>query len=217
MAYEKLKQPEALGVELVNGFVDQVELAEIIREVSDPDRVQWLDAHQVYQNKRGLTITQNHFAFALKLSRGDQSPLAKLPRTVALKDRTQQFIRNLADLFPSLADWQADELSFHLYDNQEVGLSRHRDNLRFIGLVAVISLGGQCDLVVSHRGQDVRLPLIPGDLCLMRAPGLFETEAEIRPEHSVQNLPTGQRLAMIIRANSRPDEMIPGFEFNNWP
>ena len=216
MRYEELLHVERTGVEILEGFVDESEIEAILEEVNNPDKVQWLDAHEVYTNKRGLTIVQNHFTFALKLSAGDQSMLDKLPATVALKDRIQAFIRSLSPTFPSLANWEADELSFHLYDDEEVGLSQHRDNLRFTGLVAIASLSGECDLVVKHHDQDIRLSVSPGHLSLIRAPGLIETNEEVRPEHSVENLRTETRLSMMIRANNQPSDKIPGFKFNNW-
>ena len=216
MRYRELVDLGGTGVEIINGFADQTEISSVLQEANDPERVQWLDAHEVYKNNRGLTIIQNHFTFALKLSEGDQSFLDQLPETAALKERTQRFINDLSTIFPSLANWEADELSFHLYDDKEVGLSRHRDNLRFIGLIAIISISGECDLVITHQGKDIELPVIPGDLCLLRAPGLIDSRTEVRPEHSVQNLRTDTRLSMMLRANNRPTEVIKGFKFNNW-
>ena len=216
MWYRELMDLESTGVEIINCFADSSEVDSVAKEAGSLGKDDWLDAHEEYENKRGLTIVQNHYTFALKLSRGDQSFLDRLPETTALKKRTQEFINGLSTVFPSLASWEADELSFHLYDDQEVGLSRHRDNLRFIGLVAIVAIEGECDLVITHQGEDIHLPVIPGDLCLLRAPGLIETSEEIRPEHSVQNLKTETRLSMMLRANNRPDEAIPGFRFNNW-
>ena len=216
MRYEKLADPEESGVEIIEGFVGQTELDSVLREANALGEDQWLDAHAKYPNQRGLIIIQNHFTFALKLSRGDQSLLERLPATVALKERTQRFINGLSAVFPSLAAWEADELSFHLYDDKEIGLSRHRDNQRFIGLVAIIALSGTCDLVVRHQGQDIGRTVEPGSLCLLRAPGLIDSREEIRPEHSVQNLQTETRLSMMLRANNRPAEPIEGFQFNNW-
>ena len=216
MRYKELLDPKRSGVEVINGFAGPAEVGSVREEAADPKRVQWLDAHETYQNQRGLTIVQNHYTFALKLSAGDQSFLERLPKTVELKERTQQFIRGLAAVFASLATWEADELSFHLYDDREVGLSRHRDNRRFVGLVAIISIGGECDLVITHQGRDINLPVAPGDLCLLRAPGLIDSPSETRPEHSVQNLRTDTRLSMMLRANDRPTEAIKGFRFNNW-
>ena len=214
--YQELIDPEASGLKVINSFAQKRELEAVLEEINNPQKVKWLDTHEIYKNKRGLTIIQNHFTFALKLDRGDQSFLKRLPETVKLKERTQAFIKELVPLFPSLASWQADELSFHLYDNQKVGLSRHRDNLRFRGLIAIVSLSGQCDLVITHREERIVRVIKAGDLCLLRAPGLIKSNQEIRPEHSVQNLKSKTRLSMMLRSNNRPAEAIEGFKFNNW-
>ena len=99
MRYRELIDLEGRGVEIINGFADQAEVSSVLQEANDPERVQWLDAHEVYKNNRGLTIIQNHFTFALKLSEGDQSALDQLPETVALKERTQRFINDLSTIF----------------------------------------------------------------------------------------------------------------------
>ncbi|MDB5184681.1 MAG: hypothetical protein JWN38_489 [Candidatus Saccharibacteria bacterium] len=216
MSYEALADPHDTGVKIIDDFADAAEVASVLQETQDPAKVQWLDVHETYTNKRGLPIVQNHFAFALKLSRGDQSPLEALPATTGLYRRTETFVKNLASLFPPLASWEADELSFHLYDDQKVGLSRHRDNKRFIGLIAIVAIDGECDLVITRDGEDIALPVRPGALSLLRAPGLISSNEEIRPEHSVQNLRTDTRLSMMLRANDRPAETIPGFRYNNW-
>ncbi len=217
MEFSELVRPEGLGAEVLHGFVGSQEQAAITSETQDTDRVQWLDAHETYTNLRGLQIVQNHFTFAHKLSRGDQSPLERIPATVRLYKRTEQYIQSLASIFPSLASWKADELSFHLYDDEHVGLSKHRDNLRFIGVIAIASIDGSCDLVISSDdGSETALAVEPGDLCLLRAPGLINANQEIRPEHSVQHLRTPTRTSMMLRANTKPDEAIPGFRFNNW-
>ncbi|MCY4010975.1 MAG: hypothetical protein OXF30_02840 [Candidatus Saccharibacteria bacterium] len=217
MRYHELRDSQGIGLEIINNFANQAEVKAVTKEANDPTKVDWLDAHETYQNQRGLTIIQNHFTFALKLSAGNQAWLDKLPATADLKKRVQQYIQNLADVFPSLANWRADELSFHLYDNPDIGLSFHRDNLRFIGLIAIIAIDGECDLVVRHQKQDYDFKVVPGDLCLLRATDLINTETELRPEHSVQNLKSPTRLSMMLRANNRPTETIPGFKFNNWP
>lgn len=216
MSYETLSDPRNSGAVIIENFADDFACAAVLAETRDPAKVQWTDDHETYVNQRGLTIVQNHFSFALKLSRGDQTPLHHMPATVALYQRTEKFVKSLADLFPSLASWQADELSFHLYDDAEVGLSRHRDNARFIGLIAIVAIDGECDLVITEDDKDTALSVTPGDLCLLRAPGLINTDQEIRPEHSIQNLRTDTRLSMMLRANALPDKPIQGFRFNNW-
>lgn len=222
--YPELANPEGLGVEIIEGFVSETELEAIYDETQDPEKVDWIDVHSVYTNKRGLTIEQNHYAFALKLSAGDQSPLGRIPETVGLYKRTQDFITSLSSIFPNLAGWEADELSFHLYDDKEVGLSRHRDNPQFYGLIAILAIDGECDLVITeedeenHAIEESALHVCPGDLTLLRGPGLIDVgpDFEVRPEHSVQNLGSDTRLSMMLRANSRPEKKIEGFHFNNW-
>jgi hypothetical protein len=216
MEYLDLADPQALGAHIIEGFASREQIAAVNAETNDPGKLAWLDAHETYTNQRGLIIVQNHFTYALKLSTGNQSPLEALPATVAMHQRIERFITGLAPIFPSLATWKADELSFHLYDDQEVGLSQHKDNTRFIGLIAIMAIDGECDLVINHHGEDTALTVRPGDLSLLRAPGLIEAEFDIRPEHSVQNLRTPTRLSMMVRANSRPHDAIPGFRFNNW-
>lgn len=216
MAYQALADPDGIGAEIIEGFASQGEVEAVLTETKDPARVEWLDEHDVYENKRGITIVQNHFSYALKLSAGDQSPLESLPQTVALYQKTERFINGLSRIFPSLATWQADELSFHLYDHKDVGLSMHKDNARFTGLIAIVAIDGECDLVITHKGENIPLPVRPGDLSLLRAPGLINAKSDLRPEHSVQNLRTDTRLSMMLRANDRPLESIKGFRFNNW-
>jgi alkylated DNA repair dioxygenase AlkB len=216
MEYSNLSNECANGVEIIRGYVGQEELVEVNNEINTPDKVEWLNAHEVYENKRGLKIIQNHDTFALKLNNADETFLDNLPKTKILYIRTENFIRSLNEYFPSLIGWTADELTLHLYDDKEVGLSRHRDNTRFIGLIAIISLDGICDLSIRHNEEDIDYTVKPGDLTLLRATDLIESDNEIRPEHSVINLQTPTRLSMMLRANSKPNELVPGFRFNNW-
>lgn len=216
MTYEELQDPDASGVEVMRAFASDDELGGILSETNDPEKVQWIDAHEVYQNNRGLTIVQNHFTYALNLVAGSQDPVEKLPHTMAMKEKIQRFVTGLSSIFPTLAEWNASELSFHLYDDSEIGLSRHRDNMRFIGMIAILTVDGECDLVIGDSNNETAITVRPGDLTLLRAPGLIQADQEIRPEHSVRNITTGTRLSMMLRHNQRPQEVIPGFRFNNW-
>jgi len=216
VSYEALIRPDGLGATIIRDFANPEEIAAVLAESKNPEKVDWHDSHDTYENQRGLTIVQNHYSYALKLSAGDQTPFDAIPSTVALCRRTQRFINSLSPIFPSLADWQPDELSLHLYDDQDVGLSKHRDTLRFTGLIAIIAIDGTCDLAITHNDEEIPILIEPGDLSLLRAPGLIDCDTEVRPEHSVQNLRTPTRLSMMLRANNRPTEAIKGFHFNNW-
>lgn len=139
-------------------------------------------------------------------------------------------------LFPNLAKWDADEISYHQY-YKELGLSAHKDNKRFWGIIAIVATHGTSDFVVYDRepleyGFDEQLqkevvtkwdvksrlavPTRPGTLLLMRATSLYEEmRSEDRPEHGVENTSL-DRESCMIRANLRPEEYLKGFEYFNW-
>ena len=219
----------ALGSDGVGTFVlrqvldsDQIELMQA--EVFDPHGVAWRDNHDRFINLRGLEVVENHTVFALKLHRGDKSKVEKVPHMRALAKNIEDLISGLDSDFPSLKGWRADEMSLHRYDNQEVGLSFHKDNLRFTGLIAVLTLEGESDVVIKDDdGNEHVFAVGPGDLNLTRATGLYESRDEngkrinLCPEHAVMNLRTPYRTSFIARANNKPAETITGFEYDNWP
>ncbi len=147
----------------------------------------------------------------------------QVPHMRALAANIQGLIRGLSPLFPSLSSWEADEMSVHRYDDQEVGLSFHKDNLRFMGLIAVLTVEGESDVAVRDEdGEAHYFPVRAGDLNLTRATGLYATEqvdgkrVNLCPDHGVYNLRTPFRTSFIVRANSEPLEPIPGFVYANW-
>lgn len=214
---DTLADPNSPGVVRVGQFVGALTLKACQSELHDPTRIVWRDNHSTFVNKRGLTIVQNHDVYALKLSRGDQSPLGRIPSLVSVFHDTRDYIRGLSKFLPNVARWEPDELSLHRYDDPEVGLSFHKDNLRFVRLIAILSLEGQCALAIRHRGRIQKFPALPGDLMLVRAPGLIDSGGEdLRPEHAVVDLLTPTRTSMMLRENSRPHERLAGFEFDNW-
>lgn len=137
----------------------------------------------------------------------------------------QDFVRTLRSAFPTLANWTADEMSLHRYDHPDVGLSFHKDNLRFVGLIAVATIEGERDLEVkAEDGSIVTLPMYTGSLALTRAtdliPGIVDSRGKkvnLCPDHAVTNLRTPTSTSFIVRANSRPNDEVPGFEYANWP
>lgn len=211
--YSELLDLERSGVLHVPGFLSPDELTNVHAEA---DTLPWHDNHSSFINARGLTIVQNHDVYALKLSQGDQRPLDSIPRIAAAGQKVTQLISEMSESIPTLKGWAPDEMSMHRYDDAEVGLSFHRDNRCFIGLIAIVSIDGSCDLAVK-RGEAVTLhPAEPGDIMLLRAPGLVETDQEVRPEHAVINLRTPTRTSLMLRANNQPQRRINGFHFQNW-
>ena len=107
----------------------------------------------------------------------------------------------------------------HRYDDKELGLSFHKDNLRFIGMIAILSLEGKCDLL-ARKEKSSKLYTYsnsPGDLVLLRATNLIDANGDYRPEHSVVNLRTEARVSLMLRQNRLPNERLNEFEFDNWP
>jgi len=193
-----------------------------------------------YINNRGVAVEQNHDVFALKLSAGDQAPIRAVPKSAKIKNEIEELIRGLDGTYSGLRSWSADEMSYHRYYDQQVGLSFHRDNLRFVGMIAVLTVLGESDfqiinrepvsyMVDSESGKSVvsewkwhstyTIPVSVGSLVLMRAPGLLPNpkNRELRPEHAVLNMKTDNRIAFLVRANNRPLDQNYGFSYYNWP
>lgn len=211
----------------------------LLQEISDPALVPWRDAGGTYANNRGVLIEQNHDVFALKLSDGALGPVYQVPLMLQLAAETEQFVQSLADRYPLLSSWEADEMSYHRYYDAQTGLSFHRDNMRFPGLIVVIAIDGECDFQVIDRepvawGVDPQtgkqlvsewqwhstytIPTKPGDMVLTRAPGLLpDMQPDHRPEHAVMNARVLPRISFMLRANNRPADTGYGFEYYNWP
>jgi hypothetical protein len=220
---------EALGRGGIGSFVvrevlgrDQLDL---LQEEVDA-AVTWEDTHTEYDNVRGMHIVQNHDTFALKLGVGDQSPFERIPRLFTVAQHIQTLVRGTTGgIFPVLESWEVNELSLHQYDDAEVGLSPHKDNIRYSGVVAVLNVKGISDLelIEEETGLIYSARLNPGDLSLTRVSGIYTDYDEngrrknICPDHAVTNLRTPTRTSFILRDNSRPHEEISGFNFANWP
>jgi hypothetical protein len=85
------------------------------------------------------------------------------------------------------------------------GMSPHRDHIRYTGLVAIVMLGGAGRFLVcdDRAGAGEReIPLAPGDLLLMRAPG-FQSRGD-RPFHAVRDI-TEDRYILGLRHDARPE------------
>jgi hypothetical protein len=215
--------PRGIGSFMLSGVLSQNQLTTVMNEVMEPGNISWRDNHDSFVNMRNMTVVENHMTSALKLHKGDPSYIERVPHLATLADNIQQLVQSLDDIFPSLTQWTADEMSLHRYDDPEIGLSFHRDNLRFIGLIAVLAIEGESDFVIRDEGGDEHVfATFPGDLVLTRATGLYPAfddngkPINLCPDHAVMNLRTPFRTSFIVRANNRPDEQIPGFSYANW-
>lgn len=230
---------EGCGAVALRSVLSEEFRLSLVDEIKNPEAIVWQDAGDTYTNARGVVIEQNHDVFALKLSRGSQKHRKKVPYMDQLNGATQSLVRSLEPEFPSLAAWKADEMSYHRYYEKEKGLTFHRDNKRFTGLIAVVSVLGECDFQVIDREPSLTvideesgkslikewnwkstytIPTRPGDVVLTRAPGLFELmdDDEDRPEHAVMNVRVLPRISFMLRANKRPSDTGYGFQYHNW-
>lgn len=231
--------PDGPGVAKFSNILSHEVRSQLLGEMEDNTRVHWWDAGESYVNARNIKIIQNHDVFALKLSAGDQELVDRVPAMKKLANGTERFIRSLSNVFPSLVDWSADEMSYHRYYDSEIGLSYHRDNARFIGLIAVVSVLGEADSRVVDRQpiskkfdselnqavvdcwqvkDEYVIPTSPGDVVLTRATNLYDGMVAIdRPEHAVVDARVLPRVSFMLRANSKSTDEGYGFTYYNWP
>jgi hypothetical protein len=76
------------------------------------------------------------------------------------------------------------------YEKRSIGITPHKDGLKFINLVCVFVIGGRGKFYVcsDRSGRDAReVDASPGNLILMRAPGLFGAR-DNRPFHYVTDI-----------------------------
>ena len=211
--------PEGIGSIVLRNVLNPAQLTTMRYEIADPARVIWHDNHDQRLTERDITVVQNYDAFALKLLQGDQKMVQQVPKMRALAANIENLVKSLVPEFTSLADWVADDMSLHRYDDLAVGLSFHRDNKRFFGMIAVLSLEGVSDFLIKDAAEQIHeFELTPGDLTLTRGTGLYPTEdgRNLSPDHAVVNLKTPHRTSFIVRANDRPNDPIPGLIFDNW-
>lgn len=239
VAPEKLEGVgEALGMQghgvfHVPGVLDAQAVELVQEEIFDPFCVQWRDNHHDSDHPRWGRLVENHTVFALKLDRGKKSHEFRVPRLRQLREETVDFIRGLGTIFPSLVDFTPDEMSLHRYDDAEVGLSFHVDNLRFRKVVGVVRLEGEGEFQYLNRKlekgeqpneQDIEVVAAKaGDLILTRVSGLHELRRDERgklindcPDHRVVNQKTPFVTSFMVRENSIPDENPNGFTYENW-
>jgi hypothetical protein len=98
-----------------------------------------------------------------------------------------------------------NDLVVQRYAPGSSGISPHRDHIRYVGIVALLQLNGAgrfyvCDDRAGTGARDV--PASPGDLILMRAPGLFGRTD--RPFHALRDI-SAERYSVGMRQDSRAE------------
>lgn len=114
-------------------------------------------------------------------------------RYVLLRDSFQGLLeRRLADVgcYPFETKLNFDLMVLQRYERGSIGITPHRDGLRFVNLVCVFVIGGRGRFYVcsDRSGRDAReIDASPGSVILMRAPGLFGS-GDNRPFHYVTDI-----------------------------
>lgn len=123
----------------------------------------------------------------------------------ALEDLTAAALRSTAAaLLPEAPRY--NDLIVQRYEPGSQGITPHRDHLRYAGLVALVTLCGRARffLCPDRSGKNAReLPMPPGGLILMRAPGFAGLQD--RPFHMLTDV-TETRIGIGIRHDTRKEE-----------
>lgn len=209
--------PDGPGFVHISSVIDTDYLDAIQTEINNPANVAWRDNRTSHHNQRGVVIYQNYDAYSLKLRSGNQEMVTRIPVLGGLVQSVENLVRfDLAQYYPALTEWRADEMVLHRYDAHKTGITHHRDQRRFWGIIAVMTLQGKGIFSVQHGDQSESIVAKAGDLTLMRAPGLYESTDDIRPMHGVDSYQDSSRTSVVIRADRRADEKFDGFTYDNW-
>ena len=121
----------------------------------------------------------------------------------ALRDRVRRHGGGLR----GLATWAPNEVGIAHYVPGSIGITPHMDGKWYRRLVVVATVSGRAPFAVcgSRDPDDVmeRWVAGPGDLVLMRGPGLAGAR-DGRPFHLVEGPRHGERLSLGIRMAERP-------------
>jgi hypothetical protein len=91
--------------------------------------------------------------------------------------------------YPFSTPLRFDSLSLQMYAPGSIGITPHRDGLRYINLICIFVIAGQGRFFVcaDRSGRDaVEIEAAPGNVILMRAPGFLGED--LRPFHFVSEI-----------------------------
>ena len=98
-----------------------------------------------------------------------------------------------------------NDLIVQRYAAGSAGITPHRDHIRYRGLVAIVTLAGRARFCVcaERSGRDAReVPIPPGSLLLMRAPGFAGRDN--RPFHLLDQV-VEERICLGLRHDVQAD------------
>jgi hypothetical protein len=129
-------------------------------------------------------------------------------RYVLLRNSFQDLLELcLAELgsYPFEMSLSFDSMVLQRYQKGSIGITPHKDGLSYINLVCVFVIGGQGRFYVcsNRSGSDAReIDASPGNVIVMRAPGLFGPE-DNRPFHFVTDI-KATRYTFGLRQKRKP-------------
>lgn len=138
----------------------------------------------------------------LVVATGDASYPAVAQLAAALRDALTSDLEGIS----GLEQFEPNQAVFLRYRGPVAGISPHRDHKRYAFLVAIFTLLGEAwfSVVGDRAGQHVLASWLtaPGNLCLLRAPGLDGND-DGRPLHAVRAPLGEQRISLAFRMERR--------------
>jgi hypothetical protein len=129
-----------------------------------------------------------------------RSELAVLDSWAAYPNLSRLRAELVAQVNRSLPDWAPNRIFVRRYREGSTGMTPHRDGSRFRLLVATVTVQGVAQFF-RHKETGERTdswPLAPGDLVLLRGPGLNGID-DGRPHHSVSGPAGSHRCSVAFR------------------
>jgi hypothetical protein len=134
-------------------------------------------------------------------------PAPGFPVLTALCRDLRDAVRSQGRGVRGLASWTPNEVGVAHYIPGSIGITPHKDGKWYRRMVVVATVYGRAPFAIcgSRDPLDVVARWIsePGDLVLMRGPGLAGAR-DGRPFHLVERPSRGERLSLGIRMSDRP-------------
>lgn len=134
-------------------------------------------------------------------------PATGFPLLTALCRDLKDVVRRQGRGVRGLATWAPNEVGITHYVPGSIGITPHMDGKWYRRIVVVATVYGRASFAIcgSRDPEDVieRWTAGPGDLVLMRGPGLARVR-DGRPLHLVAGPRRGERLSLGIRMSQRP-------------
>jgi hypothetical protein len=134
-------------------------------------------------------------------------PASGFPALTALCRDLREVVRSQGRGVRGLASWAPNEVGVTHYVPGSIGITPHKDGKWYRRMVVVATVYGRAPFAIcgSRDPGDVveRWTSRPGDLVLMRGPGLAGAR-DGRPFHLVEGPRRGERLSLGIRMSTRP-------------